>query len=73
MDDGPGIAESERERVMEPFYRGDASRGLDGPASFGLGLSIARSVAQAHGGTLELRDGPSKGLVARLTLPANPK
>jgi signal transduction histidine kinase len=73
IDDGPGIAESERERVMEPFYRGDASRGLDGPASFGLGLSIARSVAQAHGGTLELRDGPSKGLVARLTLPANPK
>jgi signal transduction histidine kinase len=69
-DDGPGIAAAERERVMEPFYRGDAARGLDGTASFGLGLSIARSVAQAHGGTLELCDGEPKGLVARLTIAA---
>jgi signal transduction histidine kinase len=69
-DDGPGIAAAERERVMEPFYRGDAARGLDDTSSFGLGLSIARSVAQAHGGTLELCDGEPKGLVARLTIAA---
>jgi signal transduction histidine kinase len=67
-DDGPGIAASERERVMEPFYRGDASRGLDDAASFGLGLSIARSVAEAHGGKLELCDGSPRGLLARLTI-----
>jgi signal transduction histidine kinase len=71
QDDGPGIAASERERVMEPFYRGDAARGLDDCASFGLGLSIARSVAEAHGGTLELRDGSPRGLVARLTIAAD--
>ena len=70
-DDGPGIAEPERERVMEPFYRGDASRNADGSASFGLGLSIARSVAESHGGTLVLGDGTPKGLVARLTLSPN--
>jgi signal transduction histidine kinase len=69
-DNGPGIAASERERVMEPFYRGDAARGLDDSASFGLGLSIARSVAQAHGGSLTLCDGEPTGLVARLTIPA---
>ena len=68
-DDGPGIAEAERERVMEPFYRSDAARGLDGTPSFGLGLSIARSVAQAHGGTLSLHGLAPKGLIARLTLP----
>jgi len=71
-DNGPGIAEAERERVMEPFYRGDASRGADDSASFGLGLSIARSVAESHGGTLELCDGIPKGLVARLTISPNP-
>jgi signal transduction histidine kinase len=68
-DDGPGIAEAEREKVMEPFYRGDTARGLDGKASFGLGLSIARSVAQAHGGTLTLCGRSPKGLIAHLTLP----
>jgi signal transduction histidine kinase len=68
-DDGPGIAEAERARVMEPFYRSDAARGLDGKPSFGLGLSIARSVAQAHGGTLSLHGRSPKGLIARLTLP----
>jgi signal transduction histidine kinase len=72
-DDGPGIVEGEKERVMEPFYRGDASRGRDGPASFGLGLSIARSVAESHGGTLELRDVTPKGLLARLTLATDSK
>jgi signal transduction histidine kinase len=67
-DDGPGIADSEKERVMEPFYRGDAARGMNEQECFGLGLSIARSVAEAHGGTLTLLDGVPKGLIARLTL-----
>ncbi len=65
-DDGPGIAEAEREKVMEPFYRGDPARGLAGS---GLGLSIARSVAQAHGGTLTLHGRSPQGLIARLILP----
>jgi len=69
-DDGPGIADSEKQRVMEPFYRGDAARGMNEHECFGLGLSIARSVAEAHGGTLTLLDGAPKGLVARMTLAA---
>ena len=68
---GPAYPNAEKARAMEPFYRGDASRGLDGQDSFGLGLSIARSIAESHGGTLELLDGAPKGLVARLTLPVN--
>ena len=69
-DDGPGVADSEKKRVMEPFYRGDAARGMNEHECFGLGLSIARSVAEAHGGTLTLLDGTPKGLIARMTLAA---
>jgi signal transduction histidine kinase len=68
-DDGPGIPDAEKERATQPFYRGDAARNLDDSDSFGLGLSVARAVAEAHGGTLELLDPPRGGLLARLTLP----
>ena len=68
QDDGPGIPDAEKTRAMEPFYRGDASRGLDGQDSFGLGLAIARSIAESHGGVLELLDAEPRGLVARLML-----
>ncbi|MEZ5559735.1 MAG: ATP-binding protein [Pseudomonadales bacterium] len=52
-DDGPGIPESERERVLEPFSRLDASRTTQGS---GLGLSIVAAIARAHGARLELSD-----------------
>ncbi len=67
-DDGPGIPESELERVFEPFYRLESSRNRDTGGS-GLGLSIARDVAQAHGGSLVLRNLPVRGLEAIVTLP----
>ena len=61
-DNGPGIAESERPKVVERFYRGDASRGTPG---VGLGLSVVSAVARLHGGALTLTDnGP--GLRATL-------
>jgi signal transduction histidine kinase len=69
-DDGIGIAEDQREAMLEPFVRGDAAR--NGAAGgFGLGLSITASIARSHGGQLMLSSGNMGGLLARLTLPAN--
>ena len=67
-DQGPGIPEAELERVFEPFYRLESSRNRDGGGT-GLGLTIARDIAQAHGGSLSLRNRPEGGLEAVLTLP----
>jgi len=67
-DDGPGIPPEELETVFEPFYRLESSRNRDTGGS-GLGLSIARDVAQAHGGSVVLRNRPEGGLEACLTLP----
>ncbi|MBL0422254.1 sensor histidine kinase N-terminal domain-containing protein [Ramlibacter sp. AW1] len=64
-DDGPGIPECERSRVLERFYR---VKGTQGEGT-GLGLAIAEAIARAHGSRLELRNGGSgRGLKVRLTL-----
>lgn len=67
-DDGPGIPESEMEKVFEPFYRVEGSRNRNSGGS-GLGLSIARNIAQAHGGSVRLRNLATGGLEATLRLP----
>src|SRR6184192_1924500 len=67
-DAGPGIPEAELERVFEPFYRLESSRNRDSGGT-GLGLTIARDIAQAHGGTLSLRNLAAGGLEAELLLP----
>ena len=67
-DSGPGIPEAELERVFEPFYRLESSRNRDSGGS-GLGLSIARDIAQSHGGSLTLANLPAGGLEALLRLP----
>lgn len=67
-DEGPGIAAQSLEQVFEPFFRLESSRNRD-TGGTGLGLSIARDVAQAHGGTLRLRNRPEGGLEAELRLP----
>ena len=64
-DNGPGIAESERSKVVERFYRGDASRGTPG---VGLGLSLAQAVAKLHGSVLEFSD-QAPGLRVAFTVP----
>lgn len=67
-DDGPGIADAEKTKVFEPFYRTAAARDTD-RQGMGLGLAIARSIILAHGGTIELRDREPYGLVVVVTLP----
>lgn len=68
-DDGPGLADSEIERVFEPFYRVDPSRAPN-TGGFGLGLSVARSIARAHGGDVTLSSRDGGGLLATVRLPA---
>ena len=68
-DDGPGLADSEIERVFEPFYRVDPSR-APATGGFGLGLSVARSIARAHGGEVTLANREAGGLIATVRLPA---
>jgi two-component system osmolarity sensor histidine kinase EnvZ len=66
-DDGPGIPAADCERVFEPFYRGDGARRAAG--GVGMGLTIARDVALAHGGGIELETSPLGGLRCRVVLP----
>ena len=70
QDDGPGIPAAELEKVFEPFYRVEASRNRD-TGGTGLGLPIARSVAELHGGSLMLVNRAEGGLEAVLTLLRN--
>jgi signal transduction histidine kinase len=63
-DNGPGITDAERDKVLQRFYRSDASRGTPGA---GLGLSLVDAVARLHGGAVELASG-QPGLRARLLL-----
>jgi signal transduction histidine kinase len=59
-DDGPGV-----ETAVDPF-----ARGTSGAGSTGYGLWLARAIAEGHGGTLELVDGPGAGARFRLSLPS---
>jgi len=67
-DEGPGLPQAELEKVFEPFYRVESSRSRE-TGGTGLGLTIARSVAEAHGGSLVLSNRARGGLEARLILP----
>jgi hypothetical protein len=64
-DNGPGIVDGEKTKVVQRFYRGDASRGTPG---VGLGLSLVQAVAKLHGSSLLLSD-QNPGLRAAVTLP----
>ncbi len=68
-DDGPGIAELDRSRITERFYRGNQGAATGG---IGLGLSVVDAVARLHGGTFNISDG-HPGLIATLNLPRDAK
>ncbi|MFE3015964.1 sensor histidine kinase [Streptomyces sp. NPDC059256] len=70
-DDGEGIPELERERIFERFVRLDDARTRD-EGGAGLGLAIARDVAERHGGTLTVRQGPQGGALFEVSLPGAP-
>ena len=69
-DGGPGIPEGMLESVFEPFFRLEVSRSRD-TGGTGIGVTIARNIAEKHGGTLLLRNHPEGGLEATLELPVN--
>ncbi len=66
-DTGPGIPEGDRERVFERFVRLDPARGSGGA---GLGLAIARWVAEAHGGAVRIASSGPGGTIFAASLPA---
>lgn len=69
-DSGPGIPKSDRERIFERFYRGDASRGTPG---YGLGLSYVQAAVHAHGGHISVTESDIGGARFQITLPQSRK
>jgi signal transduction histidine kinase len=73
-DEGRGISAADRERVFEPFFRGDRARtpAAAGRGGFGLGLTFARRVAEVHGGSIRLEsldETATHGCLITLDLP----
>ncbi|MFJ6023398.1 ATP-binding protein [Brevundimonas sp. NPDC092305] len=66
-DDGPGLPDAELEAVFDPFHRGEASRNRE-TGGAGLGLTVARQAARAHGGDVIVRNRSGGGLEALLRL-----
>lgn len=66
-DTGPGILPEEQEKIFEPFYRGEQGRRT--ARGMGLGLTIAREIASAHGGRLEIESTPGLGSLFILWIP----
>jgi signal transduction histidine kinase len=66
-DDGEGIPAELRERVFEPFWRGDAARSTPGS---GLGLALARRIIETLGGEITIEDGTERGARFRVLIPA---
>ncbi|WP_180900696.1 ATP-binding protein [Martelella soudanensis] len=67
-DNGPGVPEAMRGRLLEPFFKLDDARGADHfPTGFGLGLSIVDDIIRDHGGTVSFHDNVPHGLVVVLS------
>lgn len=66
-DQGAGIAEADRPRIFERFFRGDASRSIEGGS--GLGLPITQAIMRLHGGEIEVECEQGAGTCFRMVLP----
>jgi signal transduction histidine kinase len=69
QDNGPGVAEGDLERIFDRLYRVDAARQHEDNGS-GLGLTIAKSIVEMHGGQIAAISPPDEGLTIRILLPA---
>ena len=68
-DDGPGIDQDAKDRIFDMFYTADKKRG-DSRRGLGLGLSLCKSIINAHGGTIQAVDNHPQGTIFRFTLGA---
>lgn len=69
-DTGEGLAEADLTRIFERFYRVPGRRGADSETGSGIGLTIARGIVEAHGGTLTAHSaGPGRGATFTLRIP----
>jgi signal transduction histidine kinase len=68
-DTGPGIPPDALPHVFDRFFRAESSRRQDDGGASGLGLAIARSIVQAHGGTLRVESPPGSGATFHIDLP----
>jgi signal transduction histidine kinase len=69
-DEGPGIADADRTRIFEPYYR--TTTGVRTAAGAGLGLAVVKSLIDAHGGTIRADNVEPHGTRMTLILPAVP-
>ena len=70
-DDGPGVAPDDLHSIFEPFYRADHSRSKK-TGGYGLGLSMCKRIAEAHGGTIAAEPGPVRGVTIVVSIPRRP-
>jgi signal transduction histidine kinase len=68
-DNGPGIAPEDLPHIFDRFYRSDRARTTGGQGHYGLGLSIARTIARAHGGDITAQSTLGKGGRFTVSLP----
>jgi signal transduction histidine kinase len=67
-DNGPGVAEADLNRILQPFEH--AGRADEHATGAGLGLTLVKAFAELHGGSLDLESMPGEGFAAILTIPA---
>ncbi len=69
-DDGPGISDADKPHIFEMFFSGGKNRCADSRRSLGLGLGLCKSIVNAHGGAICVRDNVPQGTIIEFSVPA---